>query len=522
LTTLSTGLLIECFEKHYEEAEELLDMDQYEFIRTAHRVYGRNISELTRLTGHSRNTVKKAIRGEPWGYKDRGRQPYPVLGPHRALIDEWLKRDKEQPKKQRHTARRVFNRLREEHGYRGSEVTVRRYVRMARLELGLLPSSHVFIPCEPDVGREAEVDWGTAMAVLAGESVQLKFFCMRSKYSGKHFVRLYRCERQEAFFEAHQRAFEFFGGIFGVLIYDNLTTAVRKVLEGRARLEQAGFRKFKAYHSFTARFCNPASGHEKGGVEGLVGFVRRNYMVPVPVAASLEELNEKILRCCLNYGSHTMAGREQNVDALYDQEKAHLLPLPAAPYSLEVTHGARVDKYATVMVDKNRYSVPCRYVGQKLMVLLRVERVEIYAGGRKVAEHERLFGNNKWGLNADHYLEIIQQRPLAFNSARPIRQWRKQWPISLTRLLASFCQSQGETKGIKDFISVLLLYRQHGPGEVEAAVDLALEKGISSSEGVAHILRYTGEADSGIAPLSDWPSLPPPDLAVYGQLGGVL
>jgi hypothetical protein len=174
------------------------------------------------------------------------------------------------------------------------------------------------------------------------------------------------------------------------------------------------------------------------------------------------------------------------------------------------------------MVDKNRYSVPCRYVGQKLMVLLRVERMEIYAGGRKVAEHERLFGNNKWGLNADHYLEIIQQRPLAFNSARPIRQWRKQWPISLTRLLASFCQSQGETKGIKDFISVLLLYRQHGPGEVETAVDLALEKGISSSEGVAHILRYTGEAGSGIAPLSDWPSLPPPDLAVYGQLGGVL
>ena len=175
-----------------KETKEVLKVNQYEFIRTAHRVYGRNISELARLTGHSRNTVKKAIRGEPWGYKERTRQPFPMLGPYLPIIDEWLKKDKEQPKKQRHTARRIFNRLREGHGYSGSEVTVRRYVRMARLEFGLAPSCQVFIPCEPDVGREAEVDWGTATAILAGDPVQLKFFCMRSKYSGKHFVRFYR------------------------------------------------------------------------------------------------------------------------------------------------------------------------------------------------------------------------------------------------------------------------------------------------------------------------------------------
>lgn len=496
-------------------------MDQYEFIRTAHRAYGRNISELSRLTGHSRNTIKKAIRGEPWGYRERERQPWPVLGPYVGFINEWLEQDRDQPRKQRHSARRVFNRLREEQGYSGSEVTVRRYVRMARIELGLLSSSQVFIPCEPDAGREAEVDWGAAVAVLAGETVRLKFFCMRSKYSGKHFVRFYRCERQEAFFDGHQRAFEFFGGIFGVLIYDNLTTAVRKVLEGRERVEQEGFRKFRAYHSFAARFCNPGSGHEKGGVEGLVGFARRNYMVPVPKAASLEELNEQILQCCLGYGTHRMAGRDQNVDELYEAERSHLLPLPAAPYSLEISHTVRADKYATVIVDKNRYSVPCRHVGQKLKALLTVEEVAIYAGGKKIAEHERLFGNNKWSLIADHYLELIQQRPLAFNSARPIRQWRQRWPAALEQLLASFCRSQGETRGVKDFISVLLLYRQYGPGEVEAAVELALEKNISGSEGVAHILRYTESTGAAIVPLADWPRLPPPDLAVYGLLGGV-
>jgi len=151
-------------------------MDQYELIRTAHRVYGKNITELAVTTGHSWNTVKKAIRGEPWGYKERDLQPAPVLGPYHPIIDEWLKKDQEQPKKQRHTSRRVFNRLVAEHGFAGGESTVRRYVRNARIALGLDLSCQVFIPCEPSAGREAEVDWGVATAIIAGESMRLKFF----------------------------------------------------------------------------------------------------------------------------------------------------------------------------------------------------------------------------------------------------------------------------------------------------------------------------------------------------------
>jgi transposase len=496
-------------------------MDQYEFMRTAHRVYGKNITELARQTGHSRNTIKKAIRGEPWGYKERETQTSPVLGPYQSIIDEWLKKDQEQPKKQRHTGRRVFNRLVAEHGFAGCESTIRRYVRKTRIDLGLDLSCQVFIPCEPDAGREAEVDWGMATAVIAGASVRLKFFCMRSKFSGKHFVRFYPCERQQAFFDGHIKAFDFFGGIFPVLIYDNLTTAVRKVMQGRKRLEQEDFRKFKACYSFEARFCNPASGHEKGGVEGLAGFARRNYMVPVPEAANIDELNEKILKQCLAYGSHTMAGREQSVDTFYEQEKNSLLPQPEAACSNIQPNDGRAGKYATVMVDKNRYSIPWRYVGQKLKILLHVDQVEIFAGTKKLAVHERLFGNNKWGLNPDHYLELIQRRPMSFDSARPIRQWREKWPESLHRLLASFCSSQGETKGIKDFIPVLMLYKANRPGEVEAAVELALEKNISTSDGVLHILIYANETGNATSPLADWPSLPLPGVTVYGVLGGV-
>ncbi len=495
-------------------------MDQYEFIRTSHRVYGKNISELSRMTGHSRNTVKKAIRGEPWKYRERENQPFPVLGFYLAIINEWLTNDKEQPKKQRHTARRIYNRLVSEHGYTGGESTVRQYVKMAKATLGI-NSSGAFIPCDPEAGFEAEVDWGTATAIIAGNRMQVKFFCMRSKYSGKHFVRAYPCERQQAFFDAHIHAFQFFGGIFPVLIYDNLTTAVRKVLHGKNRTEQESFRKFRAYHNFEARFTNPAAGHEKGGVEGLVGFARRNYMVPVPEVASIEALNCKLFEQCNCYGSHKVTGREHTVEVLNETEKKQLLQMPEAVFSnLQILTG-KVDKYATVIVEKNRYSVPTCYAGQEISVLLGVGQVDIFAKSRQLASHERLYGNNKWQLNPDHYLDLLQQRPMAFNSARPIRQWRESWPNALQQFLKRLCRVHGETKGIKDFISVLMLYRNYLADEVEAAVELALENNISSSQGVLHLLIYANDGNRTAAPLEGWKSLPMPDLDQYGQLGGM-
>ncbi|HOV87769.1 MAG TPA: hypothetical protein PLM79_15520 [Syntrophobacteraceae bacterium] len=369
------------------------------------------------------------------------------------------------------------------------------------------------------------MDWGTAVAILSGEEVRLKFFCMRSKYSEKHFVRLYPCERQQAFFDAHARAFCFFGGVFPVLIYDNLTSEVRKGLRGLDRVEQQQFCKLKAYYSFEARFCNPDSGHEKGGVEGLVGFARRNYLVPVPEAANLDELNEKILDRCVAYGSRKTAGRDRTVNALCEEEKSHLVALPEEVFSNVRTGDGRADKYATVIVDKNRYSVPSRCAGFRVKVPLYVDRVEIFSGAKKVATHGRFYGNNKWCLNPDHYLDLIQQRPMAFKSTRPIRQWQESWPESLHVLLQRFCSAQGETKGIKDFVTVLMFYRDHESAEVEAAVKLAAESHISTSEGVRHILTSSANPASAIAPLSatslPWSTPAPPDVAVYGQLGGV-
>ena len=203
----------------------MIGMEKYEYIRIAHRVYGKSIHQISKETGHTRPTIRKVLKGEPCSYSRRLEQGYPVLGPYKEIIDKWLREDKEQPKKQRHTARRVYNRLVGENNFTGSESAVRYYVREAKLRLGL-GNSKAFISCDLECGEEAEVGWGSAAAFIGGVKIVIKLFCMRSRYSGKHFVRAYLCERQQSFFDGHIHAFNFFGGIYPVLVYDNLTSAV--------------------------------------------------------------------------------------------------------------------------------------------------------------------------------------------------------------------------------------------------------------------------------------------------------
>jgi hypothetical protein len=289
------------------------------------------------------------------------------------------------------------------------------------------------------------------------------------------------------------------------------------VLKGKKRKLQDSFIKFKAYYNFTSRFCNVNQGHEKGGVEGLVGFARRNYMVPVPEAPDLDTLNHDLLRQCHAYGGHRMAGRSRTVDELYEQEKGHLISLPRVPFdNVEICSG-KVDKYATVSIDKNRYSVPALYGGTRVKSLLYVDRLEIFYGNKQIAVHRRLYGNNKWQLDPRHYLELIYQRPLAFDSSRAIRQWRKKWPDCLEQLLSRFRDKLGSSRGTREFISVLQLFESHAPEQIVTAVQTALEAGVGSSEAVVQLL---SESQVSTEPLPDWQRIPAPDIRVYDQIGG--
>lgn len=464
-------------------------MDRYELIRTANRVCGKSIRAIAREYGHSRKTVRKALAGLEPKYRRKKEPIAPVMGLYAGIVEAWLRHDLEVPPKQRHTARRVYTRLVEEHGFTGSEATVRLWVRHCRERLGYR-SKDAVIPLDPECAREAEVDWGTAQVRMAGQLVTVKIFCMRSRYSGKSFVRAYPMERQEMLFDALMWAFAFFGGVFAVIVFDNHKTAVRTVLRGKNRVEQDQFVRFRSYYTFEARFCNPASGREKGGVEGLVGYARRNFLVPLPEVTGYEELNRLLAERCLTHGNAIIAGREdrRTIDERHEEERSRLLPLPAKPFENTKPVPVQISRYQTAMVDRNRYSVPGAYVGRKVWAHIDCDRVRLYADGKEIADHARLFGNSKWQIDPQHYLELIAERTQAFESARAIRQWRPSWPAAYETMLSVLRQRLGNSRGTGDFVRILQLHKDYSPEEVNRAVEQALEYGSYSHDAVKHLL----------------------------------
>lgn len=273
----------------------MLKMTEYEYIRILHFNRGKSIKEIQEIVERDPKTIRKAIKGVEPRYNKKKERTKPVIGDYIWKIKEWLEEDDKNnvPKKQRHTGRRIYHRLQEECGYEGSERTVQREVSRIKIEMGNSKKEE-FIPSDPEKREGAEADWGEAVVEVNGEKRKVYLFCMRLKRSGKSFVRCYPAANQECFFHGHIEAFTYLGGIPRKIIYDNLRSAVKKVLKGSQRIEQESFRAFRAYHCFDAEFCNSGKGSEKGGVEGLVGYCRRNFMTPIPKIKDLQELNEKL------------------------------------------------------------------------------------------------------------------------------------------------------------------------------------------------------------------------------------
>lgn len=478
-------------------------MKQYELIRTAHRVYGKGIREIAREFGHHRDTVRRALAGHEPVYRREKAPHSPVMEPVAATVEAWLKEDRNNPVKQRHTARRIYTRLVEEHNFKGGESTVRRWVRQKKQELGF-DTAEAMVPLCPEVGKEAEVDWGTAQVIMDGVQRQVKLFCMRSRYSGKSFVRAYPLERQEMFFEGHIHAFSYFGGIHPVLVYDNLTTAVRRILKGKARVEQGRFVSFRSYYTFTARFCNPGQGHEKGGVEGLVGYARRNFLVPLPKVKDFEELNTWLIEKCDQHAERVLPDRpaEKNIRQCFAEEQPRLLPLPSAPYDDAKLFSVKATKFQTVRVDRSWYSVPTAYAGGQLTARLGCWDLRLYQGTKMVAEHPREFERSRWVLNPHHYLKLLQRKPGAFDEARPIIEWRKKWPPAYEAMLDQLKQKHDHSKGITEFLSILLLHKEYPEERVDAAVEDAVGARAWDVESVRQLLLSGLEPVRSVSPLS--------------------
>ena len=501
----------------------MIGMDQYELIRTAHFVYEKGIREIAREYGHSRKTVRKALRGEVPRYRRKEPANHPVMGEFKEIVDGWLLNDKESPRKQRHTAARVYRRLVEEHGFTGGDSTVRRYVRLRRADLGL-QIKEAMIPLQPELGSGAEVDWGEAQVKIGGVQQKIKIFCMRSKYSGKIFVQGYPAERQEMLFDGHMRAFYFYGGVFREITYDNMTTAVKKILRGRSREQQDQFAQFRSYYTFKAKFCGPGKGNEKGGVEGLVGYARRNFLVPIPEFEDFNGLNAWLIEQCKTHGERPKYRGGEIIEDLHEQQKSTMIPVQKRPFSNLLLRNGKVNKYQVVQVDRNMYSVPAEYVGHKVEVHLGCWDVRFYSQHREIAHHKRCFGRNQWRLNPFDYLETLRQKTRAFDDAMPLKTWRRTWPPYYEKLLLELRQRRGDRLGIQEFIEILRYHEIYPAARVINSVRESVEKGVFQASAVKHLILRNGEETPPTDPLASPDQLPKilysgPFLQQYNALG---
>jgi transposase len=468
-------------------------VEQFEQIRRDREREGLSIRELARRHGVHRRMVRQALASPlPPPRKSPEARPAPKLGPYRPLIDEWLLADREAPRKQRHTAKRIWQRLVDEHGVEVSERQVRRYVHRRRRELGE-PVDEVFVPQVHEPGVEAEVDWGEAVVEIAGQRRKVYLFLMRACYSGAAFVIAFDRATQQAFLEAHVESFYFFGGSFRMIRYDNLRSAVKQVLRGRRRVEQDRFVGLRSHYLFESAFTRRGrdGAHEKGGVEGEVGRFRRRHFVPLPKVGSLKELNGLLEDGCFGELDRRIAGRSETVREALRTEMRTLRPLPVEEFETAESASPRVDAKALVTIRQNRYSVPVALVGLRVAARIGAREIVITHAGREVARHPRMQGRFQTAARLDHYLELLQHKPGALRGSLPLRQEREQgcWPRSFDELWQAIEQRYGASEAARQMVDVLLLVREHGPDRVELAVRGALAAGAHDGRAVALLAR---------------------------------
>jgi len=456
---------------------------------------GVTLREIQRVHHVTWRTVRQAL-DSAW---PEPRAPYPDrvsrLDEFKPVIDALLIADLDAPRKQRHTATRIFDRLVAEHQMTGiTYETVRVYVAARRPEIrveqGRGPAAG-FVPQTHLPGREAEVDFGEVAVRLRGELVTMHLFSLRMSYSGKAVHRVSATGGQEAFFEGHRHAFEVLGGVpAGRIRYDNLKAAVAQVIGfSRARVETERWIAFKSHFDVEAFYCQPGitGAHEKGGVEGDIGRFRRNHLVPIPEVDSIQQLNQLVDQADLADDSRRIGNRLHTVAEAFAQERQLLKPLPVEPFETGLWLTPRVDRYAQVTVRSNHYSVPSRMIGRTVRVLLHASHLEIYDGRTHLATHERLLGKGQSRLELDHYLDVLVRKPGALPGSTALQQARAAGTFTPTHdaWWEAVRAAHGDTEGTRALIDVLLLQRHMPATTVTAGIKAALAVGALTPDAVA-------------------------------------
>lgn len=399
----------------------IIEVDLYSKIRLLFSE-GESIRSISTRLGIARQTVRKYCEGNthPDVRKSYTRKSDVITEDVKTFIlDCFLHDEKENLPKQKHSAKRIYDRLVSEADFKGSYSAVREAVRSLKAE-HMVPKQ-ADIPLEYDPGDAIQIDWGEATVYLDGQKNKVNFFCGRLCNSCDILVQAYHSQNLESFLEAQQTMFDYFRGIPKRVIFDNAKVAVREGFGLHAKATD-GYASFSAHYAFKTDFCNVASGNEKGLVENLVGYARRNFMVPVPRVSSIGELNQKLLRDCLNYReTHKIESRSSTVKEAYEQELHFLKKIPAYRFDTSRTATPIVGDYSTIRFEKNNYSVPVRYLRKTVTVKGYANEVHIYHDGVIIASFDRLYGSGKTSYRLEHYIDLLERKPRSVFQAKPVR-----------------------------------------------------------------------------------------------------
>ena len=457
-------------------------VDVYLRVRRAVMVEGMSVWEAARTFGLHRDTVRKMLTySVPPGYQRQTPPRRPKLEPFTGVIDRILEDDHQVPRKQRHTAKRIFERLRDEYGFDGQYTIVKDYVREHRRQ-----TREMFVPLSHAPGH-AQCDFGEALVIIGGVQQKAHCFVIDLPHSDGCYVKVYPSETTEAFLDGHVSAFAFLGGVPQSILYDNTKLAVAKILGDGRRQRTRAFTELQSHYLFEDRFGRPGKGNDKGKVEGLVGYARRNFLAPIPSFESFDALNAYLERRCLERMDARLRGHTESIGQRMGRDLDALLPLPPVAYDACDKQADRVSSLSLVRYKTNDYSVPVAFGHRDVLVRGYVDRVVISCGTEVIARHARSYERDDFVYDPIHYLPLLKRKTGALDQAAPLQGWDLPEEFDTLRRLL---EARMGHRGKREYVQVLRLLETFSQEEVHAAIRDAIRLGAVSFDAVKHLVLY--------------------------------
>ena len=478
----------------------MYSVDLYARVRRACHVDGLSNSAAARLFGIDRKTVAKILtHSVPPGYQRALAPARPKLDDFTGIIDQILKDDKRVIKKQRHTAKRIFERLRDEHGFTGKLTIITDYVREKKRR-----TQEVFVPLSHSPGH-AQVDFGETLGFIGDVECKLHYFAMSFPHSDAFFMKGYPAETTEAFCDGHNAAFAFFGGIPLSILYDNTVIAVAKILGDGKRQRTRTFSELQSHYLFEDKFGRPGKGNDKGNVEGVIGFGRRNFLVPAPRFDSFDELNARLEEQCLKRQDDVVRGHAETIGERMMRDLDALMALPPTPYDACDKVSTRASSISMVRYRTNDYSVPVAYAHHEVQIRGYVHEVLIGCGAEIIARHQRSYERADMVFDPMHFLPLLEQKVGALDQAAPLQGWNLPDEFAtLHRLLEARMGKAGK----REYVQVLRLLETFEIAHLHAAIRQALDLGAIGYDAVKHLVLCRIERRPPRLDLEFYPFLP--------------